>query len=522
MKTSNATVKRQPGVSRGGGILNLGLLAVAAAAFWGANAASPDRAAARPDGPTLLVEEGFEKGLITPWGTGQYAKGRSTWWNSGGCDSRAVVDTRHARSGQASLHVINRTPRSPHVFGTTQMPVPIRSGIRYRISVWARARGLASAGAVNIAVDAKWLTRPISLPAGSYDWTYFEGEFVLPVDSADLRIISEDRGEAWLDDLQIAPLAAAEIAGTKALPAKIGDAAALFRQAALADYRHALAEFASRDVLDKFRQLDENVWVDVDPRIGWSYFVNVSIVTLAGAESQRPLVAFYNPWCDVFLITAWQLPGNEPRIVDAELVMGDWVRTPGRFPSQPVPQWLRGSFYKPAALGLSAAESVAAFQSVFADSDGSSWRRRLPGIDDEETRVDFNYTGVALLFADGIDRVDAFRQATQGEDPRLPALREQTRKALELAASGKINQALATVPQVSAEVRQALEATRPESFTTLAVVSTVLTNDQAVVFLAPAFNADLCLVLVFENGSGGLALRRIEMVCFEAIYNRSI
>jgi hypothetical protein len=521
MKSSDAHVRSRRGASRVCQIGILGVLAVAAAYAFVAAGGLTDGLAAQSDGSTPLVEESFEKGLATPWGTGQYAEGRSTWWNSGGCDSQAVVDTEHARSGGASLHLINRSPRSPHVFGTTQMPVPIQAGGRYRISVWARADGLASAGAVNIAVDAKWVTRPISLPAGSYDWTHFEGEFSLPVDTADLRIISEDRGEAWLDGLEVTPLAAPELASTKTPLAKVGDAAALFRNAALIDYRRALAEFASSDVLDQFRQLDENVWVDVDPRIGWSYFVNVSIVTLAGAESERPLVAFYNPWCDVFLITAWQMQGEVPQIADAELIMGDWVRTPGQFPSQPVPQWLRGTFYKPAALGLSAAESIAAFRSVFAHSDGGSWRRQLPGIDDEATRVEFNYAGVALLLADGIDRVDVFRQASPDEDPRLATLRQETRKTLALAASGKIKDALSSLPDVSTEVRQALEATPPDSFKTLAVVSTVLSRDRSVVFLAPAFNADLCLALVFEDGSDGLSLRRIDLVCFEAIYNRS-
>ncbi len=156
------------------------------------------------DEPQLrIANSGFEAELAAPWGTGQYAQNRTLWWNSGGCESQAETDGQISHEGAQSLHIINRSPRSAHVFGTTQQPIAIEPGHRYRITLWARAADLASGGAVSVIVDSAWKIRPIQLPAGSFEWQEFQGEFTLPSSTADLRILSEDRGEVWLDDLQI-------------------------------------------------------------------------------------------------------------------------------------------------------------------------------------------------------------------------------------------------------------------------------------------------------------------------------
>ena len=118
---------------------------------------------------------GFETGLSQPWGTGQYSEGHPIWWTSGSCQSSAGADRAVRKSGNLSLHIINRSPRAPNVFGSTQQPVRIVPNQRYRIIMWARARGLTSDGAVEIVVDRDWKVRPIRLPKGDYDWTRFTG-----------------------------------------------------------------------------------------------------------------------------------------------------------------------------------------------------------------------------------------------------------------------------------------------------------------------------------------------------------
>ncbi|MDQ7824070.1 MAG: hypothetical protein RDV48_14815 [Candidatus Eremiobacteraeota bacterium] len=69
--------------------------------------------------------------------------------------------------------------------------------------MWAKGENLSSRGAVNIAVDEGWGVRPVVLPQGSSPWTLYRGTFSLQQDYADVRILSEDCGEAWIDDITV-------------------------------------------------------------------------------------------------------------------------------------------------------------------------------------------------------------------------------------------------------------------------------------------------------------------------------
>jgi hypothetical protein len=160
-----------------------------------------------PPDRNILGNGGFEAGMAWPWGTGQYsqlAKGRC-WWNSTTCQSTAGVDNSERHEGARSLHIVNPSPRTPHVYGTMAQRVVIKRNSPYKITLWAKGKNLATRGAASIIVDERWGTRPIVFPRGDFDWQQFEGTFTLDADEADLRIISEDRGELWIDDVRLCP-----------------------------------------------------------------------------------------------------------------------------------------------------------------------------------------------------------------------------------------------------------------------------------------------------------------------------
>jgi len=163
-----------------------------------------------PAEQNLLKNGGFEQGLGTAWGIGQYGDPNKPWWNSGSCSSRADVSGQIHHGGKASLHIINSSPRAPNVFGTTVQRIAIQPGQQYKITLWAKGRELVSKGAINIIVDSAWNIRPIMLPSGTYEWQKFEGTFKLPTPTADIRILSEDRGEAWIDDISVTSLTSTE------------------------------------------------------------------------------------------------------------------------------------------------------------------------------------------------------------------------------------------------------------------------------------------------------------------------
>lgn len=151
-----------------------------------------------------LENGGFEEGIKFPWGTGLYSD-YGVWWNSMNCQSVAEIDSWNSRSGRYSLHIVNLSPRHPHVFGNMSQRISIEPKRRYLISLWAKAKDLASASAVNTPVDPGWFIRPIQLPAGTFDWTQFQGEFSLDANYADIRILIEDTGEVWIDDIEVKP-----------------------------------------------------------------------------------------------------------------------------------------------------------------------------------------------------------------------------------------------------------------------------------------------------------------------------
>jgi ferric-dicitrate binding protein FerR (iron transport regulator) len=161
----------------------------------------------KPIAKNLLINGGFEQGLASPWESGFYTKKPVVWMNSGDCKSTADLDQKNFHSGTASLYLRNQSNRAPNIYGTMAQKIKVIKNRYYAITLWARGQNLASNGALNIAVDPMWRIRPIALPAGNFDWTRFyktinSGDR----DSIEFRIIFEDTGDVWLDDIMVEEL----------------------------------------------------------------------------------------------------------------------------------------------------------------------------------------------------------------------------------------------------------------------------------------------------------------------------
>ena len=329
-----------------------------------------------------LRDGGFEAGLAAPWGTGQVVSGDGTsiWKNLNGCTSTITADSAVRHGGNVSLHIVNSTPRAPHVYGTTQQPLALKPNHRYGITLWARASDVRSAGAVSIIVDPEWRIRPIQLPAGSYDWTPFTGEFSSPDGNVQLRILSEDVGEVWLDDVEIVSLEAEEppaappvdpgIARVRVLTEGLGK----FRSLALQDIDTALADLADETARDDFRELTEKLWPLSDPKIGWSYFFSFSTIAAVRPDSTFPVVAYIHPWSDVVLVTSWSIDGESARLTGAEVIPGEVFRTRTMPPPGQGPAWIVDPMFKPAALAQNVAGTVTAFEKAYGAPLVASWR----------------------------------------------------------------------------------------------------------------------------------------------------
>lgn len=294
-----------------------------------------------------------------------------------------------------------------------------------------------------------------------------------------------------------------------------------FRQAALIDYRKALSQHATEETRKKFESLDRQVWSNVSPVVGWSYFLNASVLIVGGAQGASPLVGFYHPWTDLYLVTQWETRKGEARMVDAEILMGDWIRNKGQPPFDATPAWLRSDLFRPAALGVAVAEAVKAFEDVFPVANSvETWRERLSIDEHKEVLVGYNYSVAAYQLLANLIVIDEYRDPLKEETPLLTSLRDKTAKALKMAVGGKMRILLKSAHETLPEIQKMLLAMPPETFKTLRVVYIVPGKDRNLVFMTPALNADYSVSFMLKGKAGRENVKRIDIVYYEGFYRQ--
>jgi len=165
-----------------------------------ATATASPRAAATTVRGNLVRNGGFESGRLSrPWGTGIYEPREEVFWGSADATAR-VVTTAH--SGRYALRLDNRSPLAPHVYRTlSQVVSGTRAGTEYCLSWWARTRN-AGPVALTIAVNDAWSVK-FGLAQGTTGWTLYAATFTAEKDGFDLRLISENTGTVFVDDLAL-------------------------------------------------------------------------------------------------------------------------------------------------------------------------------------------------------------------------------------------------------------------------------------------------------------------------------
>ena len=190
-----------------------------------------------------------------------------------------------------------------------------------------------------------------------------------------------------------------------------------FKETSFRDFQQALLMFATDEAAKKFKTLSENVWVQTTPQIGWSFFISTSVHAVGGANGKKPVVGFYNPWTDLFLITVWSTDKDIPQIIDADMLLGDWLRKDDKTVNA-TPLWLRTDLFKPAALGNSVAESMLSFEQIYPAKAVSDWRKNLRILNDRKTLDEVNYPAIAIRLYHILKNIDKFRSAGK-DDPKM-------------------------------------------------------------------------------------------------------
>ncbi len=148
-------------------------------------------------------------------------------------------------------------------------------------------------------------------------------------------------------------------------------AAAALRIDASVDARYPL-DLLTPDEANAFRAVVPRG--DDQARRLWTYFFQGTVIDIGHAKSETPLVGFYHPVTDVWLMTLWRFERSRPRLVRVAPVTGEALR--GSSDLHGVPAWLRTAG-QPIVAGLirNHRKTIARFREKFPphSSDAPDW-----------------------------------------------------------------------------------------------------------------------------------------------------
>lgn len=291
-----------------------------------------------------------------------------------------------------------------------------------------------------------------------------------------------------------------------------------FRKSAAVDPQRAIARFTTPAGAKKFAALGARVWGGGDRELGWSYFMTMAVTTFSGARAEMPLVAYYHPWSDVFLVTAWRIEEGRARIDDAEFMPGDWVRNKGRPPINVLPLWLRQEGYLPLALGEAVAQSVRSFEDIFTEWTGPDWRSRLGMTQSDKAAREINNAAAAAMLYSMLKHATEFSVPSQSERTELSELRLSAALVMEKLTQGRIDEALTMLPGTLPETRTALSNMPAAIFGRMIFVASFAGKENGTVFLSPASASDYAFSITFRRTAEGYEPRRADLIYYPAIY----
>jgi hypothetical protein len=295
-------------------------------------------------------------------------------------------------------------------------------------------------------------------------------------------------------------------------------AATKFQQSAIRDYQSALKEFASPAVRKQFETLTKTVWGQSDPKIGWSFFFTLSPFTVGNILGNSPLIAYYQPWADVFLLTQWNIYNGKPGLRDIEIVPGEILRNQPDNEVSALPLWLQLPYFQLASLGVATVSSLTAFENRFPPESLVDWRAQIPELATAElSDLSRKFSGMALL--KHTMHIAASNTRQDGEDNRLPEARRLTHGFLKAAGSGTLDNFLDKYAQDTLpKIRQWLTAVDSKQLAGSFVVATILAPDGIVVFLAPSDSPGFSISLLLEKSDKTISIRRVDAVSYQALY----
>ncbi|MDD4869415.1 MAG: hypothetical protein PHR77_02550 [Kiritimatiellae bacterium] len=140
-----------------------------------------------------------------------------------------------------------------------------------------------------------------------------------------------------------------------------------FRLEAVLTPIDALKKNSSADGLADLTRVEDAFFDEMPQSVAWSAFFSSSVYAVAPLNDQTHVVLFYHPWSDTALMTNWESKGKRFLMIQAKLLLGDYLRQFGKPPFDAQPAWERDTAALTPLLTLPMAvgETLCAFESIY-------------------------------------------------------------------------------------------------------------------------------------------------------------
>lgn len=147
-----------------------------------------------------------------------------------------------------------------------------------------------------------------------------------------------------------------------------------FRNQMHISYPESLQIYASPEVVSWFKKINQTWWKDVPAGMVWRRLLLDSQLLITNIDS-APLLIYYSVWPDVYFITEWKMVEGQPKIIDADIVPGDWFRPSAKNEIHSAPYWSRSNMHLLDSIEASVALSLKQADMRYAENTDVGWRQ---------------------------------------------------------------------------------------------------------------------------------------------------
>jgi hypothetical protein len=296
-------------------------------------------------------------------------------------------------------------------------------------------------------------------------------------------------------------------------------AADAFRQAVLADPQTAFAKYAPNEQASRYRAMSSQLFLDESPDLLWRSFLKSSLLSASFHGLDQALIAFYQPWTDIFLLTEWKNEAGSPRIQHMRFVHGDALRKRGEPPYNISPLWSRSTLPAYAAVSLDTTKTLRSFDKLFPTKlqpKGTfAWEPKL-GLDKDPARSRANEVAVRGAFTAWV-----LTSQTFFDDRRFEKVRKKISLALDAIKTEQSANLLAEASETLPETATVLGRPDGLAFVRDAKLQTMAySKKHCFVFLTNPAMPHVYLSFWLDGGLDSPRLRRVDLMDLQQAYQK--